>query len=148
MLEEALERQPTSAYRSLWIGWLSEAYLLAGRMGDASRLAERALSLSRDRKERGYEAWASRLLGEIAGHSDALEPEMAEDHYQQALALAKELGMRPLVAHCHLGLGKLYQGTEKRQQAQEHLTITTTMFREMDMRFWLDKAEAGLAEGR
>ena len=50
--------------------------------------------------------------------------------------------MRPLVAHCHLGLGKLYRRTGKREQAQEHLTTATTMYREMDMTFWLEQAEA------
>ncbi|HEX6828150.1 MAG TPA: tetratricopeptide repeat protein [Burkholderiales bacterium] len=65
-----------------------------------------------------------------------------ETHYQGALSLASELGMRPLVAHCHLGLGKLYRRTGKREQAQEHLTTATTMYREMDMRFWLEQAEA------
>ena len=54
--------------------------------------------------------------------------------------------MRPLVAHCHLGLGKLYQRTGKRQQAQEHLTTATTMYREMAMRFWLEQGEAELRE--
>ena len=50
--------------------------------------------------------------------------------------------MRPLVAHCHLGLGKLYRRTGKREQAYEHLSTATTMYREMDMRFWLEQAEA------
>jgi hypothetical protein len=50
--------------------------------------------------------------------------------------------MRPLVAHCHLGLGKLYWRTGKREQALEHLTTATTMYREMEMRYWLEKAEA------
>ena len=49
--------------------------------------------------------------------------------------------MRPLVAHCHLGLGKLYRRTGKREQAREHLTTATTMYREMDMPFWLEQAE-------
>ena len=49
--------------------------------------------------------------------------------------------MRPLVAHCHLGLGKLYAKTGKRQQAREHLTTVTTLYREMGMTFWLEKAE-------
>jgi hypothetical protein len=59
-----------------------------------------------------------------------------------ALTLAGELGMRPLTAHCHLGLGKLSRRTGKREQAREHLTAATTMYREMDMRFWLEQAEA------
>ena len=58
------------------------------------------------------------------------------------MRLGEELDMRPLIAHCHLGLGKLYRRTGKREQAQEHLTTATTMYREMDMRFWLEKAEA------
>ena len=57
--------------------------------------------------------------------------------------LAGELGMRPLVAHCHLGLGKLYRRTGERERAREHLSTATTMYREMDMRFWLDQAEGG-----
>jgi len=61
--------------------------------------------------------------------------------------VAAELGIRPLVAHCHLGLGKLYRRTGKRQEAQEHLTTAVTMYREMDMRFWLEQAEAEMAEG-
>jgi hypothetical protein len=54
--------------------------------------------------------------------------------------------MRPLVGHCHLGLGKLYRRTGKREQACEQLTIATTMYREMDMPFWLDRAEAEIEE--
>ena len=67
--------------------------------------------------------------------------EQAGDAYRQALALATELGMRPLVAHCHFGLAKLYRQTSKREQAREHFTNATTMYREMDMRFWLEQAE-------
>ena len=70
--------------------------------------------------------------------------ESAQAHYGQALARADELGMRPLVAHCHLGLGKLYCRTGKRQAAQEHFTTATTMYREMGMSFWLERAEAAL----
>ena len=87
-----------------------------------------------------------RLLGDIAAHSDRVEVDTAEVHYGQALALAEELGLRPLMAHCQLGLGLLYQRAGRRQQAREHLTIATTMYREMEMPFWLEKAKAG-AEG-
>ena len=68
----------------------------------------------------------------------------AEGYYREALALATELGMRPLVAHCHLGLGKLYRRTGQREQAQEHLTTATTMYREMGMTYWVEQAEAEL----
>jgi hypothetical protein len=52
----------------------------------------------------------------------------------------------PLLAHCHLGLGKLYHRTDKREQAQEHLATATTMYREMRMTYWLEKAEAELKD--
>jgi tetratricopeptide (TPR) repeat protein len=71
-----------------------------------------------------------------------LRRERAEADYQHAVALASDIGMRPLVAHCHLGLGKLYRRTGKHEQAHEHLTTALTMYREMDMRFWLETAEA------
>jgi hypothetical protein len=62
--------------------------------------------------------------------------------YRDALALAVELGMRPLIAHCHLGLGKLYRRKGKREQAREHVTTATAMYREMGMTYWLEQAES------
>ena len=62
-------------------------------------------------------------------------------HYRGAIGLAHELGMRPLAAHCHLGLGRLYRSIGQRQEAREHLGIAATMYREMDMCFWLEHAE-------
>ena len=94
----------------------------------------------------GYEAWALRLLGESSRIPIVLEAEAADRYYRQALALATELGMRPLVAHCHLGLGTLYRRTGDRAKAEEHLTTATTMYREMDMGFWLEKTEGALKE--
>ena len=125
---------------------LSEAYLTAGRVQDARTLAARALDLGVEHKGRGHQGWALRLLGEIASRCDPPTFDQAETSYRQAIALAEELGMRPLLAHCHLGLGGLYRRTGKREQAQEHLTTATTMYREMDMRFWLEQAEAELRE--
>src|SRR5438093_13599780 len=88
--------------------WLSEAYLLAGRLAEASTQAQRALEFSRAHQERGNEAYALRLLGEVASQCGPPDVEPAATHFCQALALAEELGMRPLQAHCHLGLGTLY----------------------------------------
>jgi len=92
------------------------------------------------------EAGASRLLGDIAMHPDAFDAERAETHYFRALAVAGPCGMRPLVAHCHLGLGKLFRRTGKRTQSDEHLTTATTMYREMGMTYWLEQAELELGE--
>jgi hypothetical protein len=106
---------------------------------------ERALDLAHRQKERGNEAWVLRLLGEIAAQTDPSDLASAQEHYGQALARAAELGMRPLVAHCHFGLGKLYRRTGDRAKAEEHLTTTATMYRQMSMRFWLEQAEAEAA---
>ena len=62
--------------------------------------------------------------------------------YHRPMGLATDLGMRPLIARCNLGRGRLYRRTSNPQQAQEHLAIATTIYREMAMRFWLEKADA------
>src|SRR5204863_3283078 len=116
-----------------------------GRRKDATQFASRALDLTRQHRQRGYEAWALRVHGEIAVDADPPEVEQAESHYRQALALAEELGMRPLAAHCHLGLGTLYQKIDSDEQAQTELTMAAEMYRAMEMPFWLEKAEAALA---
>ncbi len=72
------------------------------------------------------------LLGETASRRERPDVEQAELRYREALALANELGMRPLVAHCHLGLGKLYRRAGERQEAQANLTIATTMYRAVE----------------
>jgi tetratricopeptide (TPR) repeat protein len=113
-----------------------------GRLDDAQRLGDRAVEFSP--RQPGFAAYALHLLGDIATHPDRFDAERGETHYHQALALAEPRGMRPLVAHCHLGLGKLCARTGKREQAREHLTTATTMYREMDMRFWREQAEAEL----
>ena len=71
-----------------------------------------------------------------------LELKESEEWYRRSLALADELGMRPLIAHCHLGLCKLYRRTGNAEQAQEHLTTATAMYGEMGMTYWLEQAEA------
>jgi tetratricopeptide (TPR) repeat protein len=132
--------------RSLRTIRLSEAYLLAEQEADARAAAQRALGLARQHKERGHEAYTLRLFGEIAAREDPLDIGKAEDHYRQALALAEQLGMRPLMAHCHVGLGKLYRQSGKREQAKEHLHKGVALMREMEMGLWLERAEAELKE--
>ena len=124
------------------LAWLSEAYLLEGEREKAVSLAQCEVDRSHRCGHRGHEAYGLRVLAEIAASLDAPDVDTAKGHYDEALALATELGMRPLVAHCHDGLGKLYRRAGKSEQAQEHLTTATTMYREMDMQFWLEKAEA------
>jgi tetratricopeptide (TPR) repeat protein len=128
---------------SEWHAYLAEGYLLAGRLGRAVEAAERAVTMARERGERGLEALALRVQADIAGAQDP-SGHRAEELYRQGLKLATELGMRPLVAHCHLGLGTLHRRTGKREQARQHLANAATMYREMGMTFWLEKADAEL----
>ncbi|MGH8702776.1 MAG: tetratricopeptide repeat protein, partial [Burkholderiales bacterium] len=142
--EQLLERQAASGYVGalglVYMG-LGRAALVLGRLDDARRLGERAVEFSP--RQPGFAAQALHLLGDIATHPDRFDAERGEAHYRQALALAEPRGMRPLVAHCHLGLGTLYRRTGKREEAHEHLTTATTMYREMGMTYGLEKAEAG-----
>ena len=123
---------------------LSEIRLLGGHVTEALARAEEALTVARKQNARGVEAMALRLCGEARLAQELLEAPRVEADFRAALATAEALGMRPLVAHCHRGLGKLYRRMEQREQAQEHLTTATTMYREMDMTYWLEKAKAAL----
>jgi tetratricopeptide (TPR) repeat protein len=124
---------------------LGEAQLRADRLEEAHALAGRTLALARAHQERGHEAYALRLLGEIAAIRHQPEAEEAEASYRQALTLAEELGMRPLVAHCYLGLGTLYIETSKGEEARAELSTAIALYRGMEMPFWLPEAEAALA---
>src|SRR5262249_38833749 len=117
---------------------------------DAHAVAEGALAHARAYQERGDEAYALRLLGEIAARREPPESAQAEAAYHQALTLAEELGMRPLMAHCHRGLGTLYAATGQREQARTALSTAIEMYRSMEMTFWLPQTETALAqvEGR
>ena len=145
MVERALQQDRTQgimAHHASTLVTLGEVHRLAGCPAEAASAARQALTLSCDRHEPGHEAYAHRLLGELARDERPPNNEVAGYHFREALFLAERQGMRPLVAHCHLGLGTLYRRIGKREPAREHLTTATTMYREMDMRFWLAQAEA------
>jgi tetratricopeptide (TPR) repeat protein len=149
LLEEAVSGSlRTGALRGLagWVAWLSEVCHLAARSEEAWQYAQQALDIARQQKERGDEALALHQLGVLHAHADPQDVEQAEAHYQQALALAEELGMRPLQAHCHLGLGTLYTKMDRREQARAELSAAIELYRAMEMTFWLPKAEAALAQ--
>jgi tetratricopeptide (TPR) repeat protein len=146
LMEDAARGDAERTVRGPWwigrVGALAGAYLLDGRLANATRIARDGLAAARQRGERGVEGQVLRLLGAIAAHPDRVEVDTAEAHYRQALALAEALGLRPLMAHCHLGLGALYRRAGTRQEAREHITTAGTMFGEMDMRYWREQAEA------
>jgi len=145
LLKDAVERREDIGdlvSRPAGLAALSEAYLSAGRLAEAGECGQCALDLARRQKQRGAEAYVRYVLGTIASSADAPEQvETAEAHYRQAMMLAAELGRSPLVAHCHLGLGKLYRRTGQHEQAQEHLSTATTMYGEMGMTYWLEVVE-------
>jgi tetratricopeptide (TPR) repeat protein len=148
LLEQSMEHFVSMghlAYQSLRAGWLSEAYLLAGRTEDARRLADDAVDLAVRYGEVGHHARALRMMAETAPRGSSSEIEQAVSRYREALALAEELEMRPLQAHCHLGLGKLYRQIGRLEEARSELSTAVTMLREMEMTFWLPDAEAELA---
>jgi tetratricopeptide (TPR) repeat protein len=153
LLEEAIsEGIHTGGRRGLAsrVAWLSEVCRLAGHHDEAWQHARQALDLAQQFKERGNEALALHQLGVVHAQTAPPDTAQAETHYHQALALATELGMRPLVAHCHHGLGQLYHQIGRAEQARAALTAAIDLYRAMDMTFWLPQVEAALAqlEGR
>jgi class 3 adenylate cyclase/tetratricopeptide (TPR) repeat protein len=151
LLEEVARSETTVSSmgvgRSIQVAWLGEAYALDQQLDDALERAQEALALAQNHEEHGHEAWAHRLLGQIAlRRRDLPDARAAEDHFRRALTIATELEMRPLMAHCHLGLGKFYRRTGQCEQARECLFTAATMYREMDMGSWLEQADADMRE--
>jgi tetratricopeptide (TPR) repeat protein len=149
LLEEGISeslRMGALLNHALWVAWLSEVCRLAGHGNEAWQHARQALDLARQLKERGNEALALHQLGVVQAHADPPNVAQAEAHYQQALTLAEELGMRPLQAHCHRSFGTLYAATGQREQARAALSAAIEMYRAMDMTFWLPQTEAALAQ--
>ena len=142
-LHESMGAKLFSSY--FYLAW-AEGLLLDGQTQEAKRAADRGFELASAFGERAYQAWALQVLGEIAASQDSADFESAAMSCEHAKALAEGLGLRPLLARCHLSIGRLYRRMGKPQQAQEHLTTATTMYREMDMRFWLEQAEAEMGE--
>jgi tetratricopeptide (TPR) repeat protein len=153
LLEEAISEHIRTGglqNHSLRVAWLSEVCRLTGHHEEALQHARQALTLARQQKERGNEALALYQLGAVHAHANPPDVAPAAAHYQQALALAGALGMRPLQAHCHRGLGTLYVKIGRREQARAELSAAIDLYRAMAVSFWLPQAEAALAqvEGR
>ncbi|HYB44876.1 MAG TPA: tetratricopeptide repeat protein, partial [Candidatus Methylomirabilis sp.] len=132
------------AYLALWTTHLGEGLLAAGQPERARATTQRALELAQLHKERGHQAWALRLRADIAARAGAAATEEAVDAYHQALSLGEELGMRPLVARSHLGLGQLHARAGRSGEAEEHLSEALRVFLLMDVRFWAARAAEGL----
>jgi tetratricopeptide (TPR) repeat protein len=149
LLDQMLERLATgrrTLRHALMLTELSEACLLVGRVDEASALAERLFELSHTHTGHGYQAQAWRLLGEVARRREPPDIDQAAAHYRQALTLAVELGMRPLQAHCHLGLGTLFATAGQVEPARAELSTALAMYQAMAMTFWLPQTESALAQ--
>jgi class 3 adenylate cyclase/tetratricopeptide (TPR) repeat protein len=149
LIEEAITRCNTSGrvYNlARHQGLLAAAYLAGNQHDNARTVGEEALEVARRYGERGNEAEALRILGTCAGATVSYDSNAARRFLTQALALTEELSMRPLAAHCHLDLAKLSSRVDDRKEAREHLATATTMYREMGMTYWLEKAEAEMRE--
>jgi class 3 adenylate cyclase/tetratricopeptide (TPR) repeat protein len=153
LLELAIEAIATTRMLG-YFAWLiplrAEAYLALGRVFESREQAQQAVALARAHQQRGWEAWGLKVLGDVHAHaapeSDKGAVEQAGGAYRQAHALATELGMRPLLAHCHFGLAKLHGKSGDRAEAREDFAAATTMYREMDMKFWLEQARVKIEE--
>jgi tetratricopeptide (TPR) repeat protein len=125
---------------------LSAVYLLTGRFNEAWQHACQALDLAQQLKARGQEAHALFQLSSVHAHASPPDVHQAEAHYREALSRAEKLGMRPLQAHCHRGLGTLYAKIGRPEQARAALATAIERYHAMAMTFWLPQAEAALAE--
>jgi tetratricopeptide (TPR) repeat protein len=144
LLEDAVERLSGNLrVAALPMVYLGESYLLAGRSADAIAMVNRALELAAQRKELGYQGWALRLRAEIAAHGEPADVDRAEESYRDAIALATELGMSPLRAQCHLGLGRCYRRAGRNDKARAELSAAVDLFRAMES-CWLADAEEEL----
>ena len=127
---------------------LGEAYLLAGRRDDAEKTARRALALATEQGRRADHALSLHVLGRIAASADPPDVAAAEKYFTESRDRAAALGMRPLVAHCHLDLARLYRAVGSSNESSEHFSRATTMYREMNLPIWLDKAQSEFATSR
>ena len=143
-LLEAFASRGRASYQGFAYHALGRACFVLGRLDEALRLAGRAADVATDRS--AIVPRVLHLLGDIASQPDAFDADRAERHYREALALAETRGMRPQMAHCHLGLGALHRRTREHQRAAEHLETAVTMYRDMDMSFWLEQAQAETRE--
>ena len=147
LLEGAVEHTESMRRRggqALRMALLSEAYMLAGRTGEAEALTQRGLEMSVQTKDKGSQAWLLRVLGDIMASRDSSNAEQAEMTFNQALILAQQLGMRPMQAHCHLGVGQVHLHAKNLVKARSEILEAANLYRQMSMPFWLLKAQKWL----
>jgi DNA-binding SARP family transcriptional activator len=147
--ETLLDRQAASgvvANRAWFFAALARASLQLGAREEARRLAGRALECCVSQP--GFRAYATLVLGDAAAHPDGFDADTATTIYMDALMLAGRLQMRPLAAHCHLGLGRVQARLGRADRGRGQLEQAIAMYREMDMPFWLATAKAAFPQAK
>ena len=147
LLEEGVrlsDEVGVKAYLARWATLLGEGFLAMGDTARAAEIGERAIELARTHGERGHEAAALRLLGDLALAHEPPLVGTATEHYRAAIAIADELGLRPLLARTHLALGQLQRRAGRAIDAEGNLTTAVVLFSELGMRSWLDRSEPEL----
>jgi tetratricopeptide (TPR) repeat protein len=148
LLEKAIDQTASKkrvSGQAFRVSLLSEAYLRAGRLDDAATQAALALELSQAYRERGREAWILRLMAEISRMRTLMQVEETKSQYRRAMDLAENLAMRPLVAHCHFGLGQLWAQSGHSDKALQELVAASDLYRTLNMTARLSETEAELA---
>jgi tetratricopeptide (TPR) repeat protein len=146
LLEQAVERAAAMklmANQALRLVRLGEALMAAGRLDVSYPVAAQAVDVAKEHRERGHEAYALRLQGELLATSDADHPDRAEEHYRRALDLAERLAMPPLQGHCHLGLGRLHRRQGREETALASLAAARRLFEATGMTWWIERAQPG-----
>jgi tetratricopeptide (TPR) repeat protein len=146
LLQKANDQSEAIGRKGGWalrLTWLAHASLLQGRIGAAREHCQRALTLANEGGERGYQAWALKVLGDIA-QKELADPSQAYDHYNASMNLARELAMRPLQAQIHFGLGRLHRREYQLEKARTELSLALASYRSMEMPFWINKVEQQL----
>ena len=147
LMEKADEQSKLSGRKAAWalrLTWLGHASLLGGQIGKAREQAQRAVALASAAGERGYEAWARKLLGDVT-QQESSNPSESLNFYAASMALATESAMHPLQAHIHLSLGRLHRREDQLEKARAELCLALTSYRNMEMPIWIGAAEQELS---
>ena len=129
---------PTSVAASGYV------YLLAGKVGEAEHVAISTMQLVDQHGYRGNQAKLAQLLGDIYASYSLPKADKAIDYYNQAISLANELQMKPLIAQCNRSLGLLYKGNQNYEKASPYLAHAVQLFSDMEMNQWVVRAEQEL----
>ena len=145
LLREAVASYERTFGHGVWhsqnVIWLGEALMLSGQFDEARTIGAQALALTREGRHRVERALGAALAWRNRIARRRLWPCARLIAIREALDLADKLGMRPLVAHCHLALAKLSRRAGAEQEAKEHLAAATVRYRQMQMLGSLQDAE-------